>query len=101
MEGLNIILERNFKTKLHEITDLSKKINKNDRQKILQMMNDHVFEIEELYNERNDHWSIETADLIVLCFELLLMENKDIDDVFERCLPRFDTKLKGLLENES
>lgn len=64
------------------------------------MMNDHVFEIEELYNEKNEHWAIETADLIVLCYELLLMESKDIDDVFARCLPRFDIKLKGLLEND-
>jgi len=90
-----------FKTKLREITELSKVINKNDKQKILQMMKDHVLEIEELYNEKNEHWAIETADLIVLCYELLLMENKDIDDVFSRCLPRFDRKLKGLLENES
>ncbi len=97
MERNTIILEPDFKTKLHEITELSKKINKNDKQKILQMMEDHVFEIEELYNEKNEHWAIETADLIVLSYELLLMEDKDIDDVFARCLPRFDIKLKGLL----
>jgi hypothetical protein len=89
-----------FERKLLEITKLSKKINKNDTLTIIQMMKDHVFEIEELYNENNDHWTIETVDLIVLCYELLLMENKDIDDVFARCLPRFDIKLKGLLENE-
>ena len=94
-------ISSDFKTKLREITELSKVINKNDKQKILQMMKDHVLEIEELYNEKNEHWAIETADLIVLCYELLLMENKDIDDVFSRCLPRFDRKLKGLLENES
>ena len=64
-------------------------------------MKDHVDEIKELYNDGNDHWAIETTDLIVLCYELLLMENNDIDDVFSRCLPRFDKKLKGLLENES
>jgi len=94
-------ISSDFKTKLREITELSKVINKNDKQKILQMMKDHVLEIEELYNEKNEHWAIETADLIVLCHELLLMENKNIDDVFSRCLPRFDSKLKGLLENES
>lgn len=58
------------------------------------MMKAHVFEIEELYNEKNEHWAIETADLIVLSYELLLMENKDIDEVFRKCLPRFDKKLK-------
>ncbi len=88
-----------FKTKLLEITELSEKINKNDKQKILDMMKAHIEEIEERYNRSDDHWTIETADLIVLCYELLLMEKKDIDDVFDRCLPRFDVKLKRLAEH--
>lgn len=95
------LLHDEFKAKLMEITELSSKINKNDNRKILEMMNAHVEEIEELYNDNNDHWAIETADLIVLCYELLIMENKDIDDVFNRCLPRFDVKLKRLAENVS
>jgi len=94
-----LILHEEFRIKLKEITELSKKINKNDTRKILDMMKDHVVEIEELHNEKNEHWTIETADLIVLCYELLIMENKDIDDVFKRCLPRFDVKLKRLAEN--
>jgi len=65
------------------------------------MIKEHVYEIEELYNDKNEHWAIETADLIVLCYELLIMENKDIDDVFNRCLPRFDVKLRRLAENVS
>jgi len=96
-----ITLQEKFIDKLKEITELSNKINKNDTRKILDLMKEHVEEIEELYNEKNEHWTIETADLIVLCYELLIMENKDIDDVFSRCLPRFDVKLKGLLKNES
>ena len=94
-------LDIDFKMKLLEITELSNKINKNDNHKILEMMEAHVEEIEELYNDKNEHWAIETADLIVLCYELLLLENKDIDDVFSRCLPRFDVKLKRLAENVS
>ena len=79
-----------FKDKVMEIAELSSKINKNDKQKILEMMKAHIEEIEERYYNNDDHWAIETADLIVLCYELLLLENKDIDDVFNRCLPRFD-----------
>ena len=90
-----------FKTKLEEITTLSKKINKNDNLKILEMMKEHIQEIEERYNNQDVHWSIETADLIVLCYELLLLEHKDIEDVFNQCLPRFDVKLKRLIENVS
>ena len=96
-----ITLQEKFIDKLKEITELSNKINKNDTRKILDLMKEHVEEIEELYNEKNEHWTIETADLIILCYELLIMENKDIEDVFSRCLPRFDVKLKGLLKNES
>lgn len=63
------------------------------------MMKEHILEIEGRYSNKDEHWAIETADLIVLSYELLLMENKDIDDVFNRCLPRFDVKLKRLAEN--
>jgi len=94
-----LTLQPEFKDKLKEITELSNKINKNDNRKILEMMKEHVEEIEELYTNKDEHWAIETADLIVLCYELLLLENKDIDDVFNRCLPRFDIKLKRLAEN--
>jgi predicted DNA-binding protein len=96
-----ITLQSKFKNKLKEITELSNKINKNDNRRILEMMKAHVEEIEDLYNDKNEHWAIETADLIVLCYELLIMENNDIDDVFNRCLPRFDVKLKRLAENVS
>lgn len=90
-----------FKVKLEEITTLSNKINKNDNNKILEMMKEHIEEIEERYNNKDEHWAIETCDLIVLCYELLLLEKKDIDDVFNRCIPRFDIKLKRLAENVS
>lgn len=95
------LLHDEFKEKLHEITELSKKINKNDKQKILEMMKAHIEEIEERYYNNDEHWTIETADLIVLCYQLLMMENKDIDYVFDKCLPRFDVKLKRLLKNVS
>ena len=94
-------LNDEFKNKLTEITELSYKINKGNKLKIIEMMKEHVEEIQDLYNKNNDHWAIETADLIVLCYELLLLEELDIDDVFDRCIPRFDVKLKGLAENVS
>jgi len=90
-----------FRIKLKEIANLSNKINKNDSKKILGLIKEHIDEIEGLYKENNKHWMVETADLIVLCYELLIMENKDIDEVFNKCLPRFDVKLKRLAENAS
>ncbi len=86
-------LNQEFKEKLEELARLSSEKNKNDKQKLFSMIKDHCFEIEELYKNKNDHWAVETADLIVLCFELLISENKKIDDVFSKCLPRFYKKL--------
>lgn len=93
-------LQPEFKEKIQQITQLSLKVNKDDKQKIFSMIKEHGGEIEELYNGGNDHWAVETADLIVLCYELLISENKDIDDVFNRCLPRFDKKLNMLMRQE-
>ncbi len=59
-------------------------------------MKDHVDEIIDLYQEGNDHYRIETADLIILCFELLILEQRNIDEVFAKCLPRFYKKLNQL-----
>lgn len=92
-------LQNEFKKKLQEISNLSNKINKQDKNKILQLIKEHIKEIEELYSKNNEHWTIETADLIILCYELLILENKDIDEVFNKCLPRYDIKLKKLAEN--
>ena len=92
-------LKSDFKKKLMEISKLSDKINKQDKNKILHLIKEHIKEIEELYKKNNEHWTIETADLIILCYELLILENEDIDEVFNKCLPRYDIKLKRLAEN--
>ena len=87
-----------FFDELKNISDLSEKVNGKDKNKIFQMIKEHSDEIKDLYCSDDSHWAVETADLIVLCFELLISENKDIDEVFDVCLPRFNVKLKGLLE---
>jgi hypothetical protein len=92
-------LNDDFKAELIGITELSNKINNNDNRKIVQMMKEHIDEIIDRYLNEDEHWAIETADLIVLCYELLLSEDKDIDDVFSICLPRFDKKLYRLVKN--
>ncbi len=44
-------LQPEFKEKIQQITQLSTKVNNDDKQKILSMIKDHAREIEELYNE--------------------------------------------------
>ena len=92
-------LQSQFKKKLIEISNLSDKINKQDKNKIIKLIKEHIKEIEERYKKNDEHWTIETADLIILCYELLILEKKDIDKVFNKCLPRYDVKLKRLAEN--
>ncbi len=94
-------LQTEFKEKLKEISKLSDKINKHDNNKIFNLIKEHIKEIEELYKKNNEHWTIETADLIILCYELLILKNKNIDEVFNKCLPRYDIKIKRLAENVS
>ena len=92
-------LQSEFKKKLIEISNLSDKINKQDKTKIIKLIKEHIKEIEERYKKNDEHWTIEIADLIILCYELLILEKKDIDKVFNKCLPRYDVKLKRLAEN--
>ena len=49
-----ITISDEFRTKLNEITELSNKINKNDKQKILNMMKEHIDEIEQRYNNDDE-----------------------------------------------
>lgn len=92
-------LNSEFEEKIKEISNLSSKINKGDNRKLFQLIDEHIREVKERYNNSDEHWTIETADLIILCYELLVLENKDIDTVFNKCLPRYDIKLKRLAEN--
>ena len=90
------VLDDDFKREVKSITQLSAQVNEHHEKKILTMMKDHVDEIIELYERDNDHYQIETADLIVLCFELFILKNVDIDTIFTKCLPRFYKKLNKL-----
>ena len=80
---------------LKEIIYLSNKINKNDNHKTFEITKDHLEEKEEIYNENNKHWAIETTDLNVLCNKSLILENKDINNAIKRSLLRF-YKLKEI-----
>ena len=93
-------LTNEFEQQLRKISYLSNKINHGDNKKLLRLIKAHTKEIEELYDANNEHWTIETADLIILCYELLLLENKDIGNVFQECLPRYDKKFKELIQND-
>ncbi|RLF41501.1 MAG: hypothetical protein DRN12_03125 [Thermoplasmata archaeon] len=91
------VFHKDFIEGLEEIIDLSKKVNGEDRDKIFSMIHEHIEEIHELYSKGDKHWAVETGDLIILCLELLLFEDKDIDGILSKCISRFKTKLVSLL----
>lgn len=86
--------------KLQEIHHLSKKINSGDQhdheQKLIEMMRHHIEEIEELKEKNDQHYLIETGDLMVLCAEVLLENKIDVSQMFGECLDRFKKKLIDL-----
>jgi hypothetical protein len=89
-------LHDEFLAKLKEIAELTRRVDGEDRDKIFEMIEKHIGEIKELYNQKNGHWATETVDLIILGCVLLLLENKDVGEVFEKRLPKYEAKLRGL-----
>lgn len=76
----------------------NQKVNCLHMNRLLELMHKHVEEISELYQQGNKHFIIETGDLLVLCFEVLLEEGASIDGVLEQCFSRYQNKLAGLLK---
>lgn len=90
------------KKRISEIHSLSREYNgTNSRhtEVLLDLVEKHSLEIKELYGEKDDHFSIEVGDLLILCIEILLEQQKDLDDILNKCYSRYETKLKGLILN--
>ena len=75
-------------------------VGKPHQERLLELMRKHVDEIEELAGTEDPHYLIETGDLLILCFELLLEGGADVDGVTEKCFGRYEEKLKDLIEKE-
>jgi hypothetical protein len=90
------VLRNEFMKKICDLTALTSKVNLDEKEKILNMTKHHTIEIDQQYHEKDDHWAVETGDLIILCMELLMLENKNINEILTKCLPRFQFKLLQL-----
>ena len=82
--------------KIRHIVKLSNKLG-NDSSKIIDMMRHHTEEIKKLHQKQDKHFAVETGDLIILCAQLLMMENYSIGSTIETCYTRFDKKLNELI----
>jgi len=96
------IIDQHGLERIKGIHKLSEKYNKLTKRKhserLLELMTEHVEEIKELQGWNDKHFLVETGDLVMLCFELLLEAGASINDIMEKCSERYEKKLSGLIE---
>lgn len=96
------VLTSQARQRLGQIHALSSRLNalegRAHRQRLMELVRHHVQEIDELAQGQDPHHIVETGDLLILCFELLLESGADIDAVAHRCFERYDKKLTGLIQ---
>jgi len=84
---------------IKKIHNLSSIVNAKDhREKLLHLAEKHIIEIRRLYSKNDPHADIETGDLAILCFELILESKKNPDEILQVCFDRYERKLDLLKE---
>ena len=98
---MKIFTKRAF-DETREVHRLSRQHNGKEKekheQKLLSLMRKHVDEIEDLYQDKDKHFLIETGDLAVLCLEMFLENKVSADDIMVHCFNRYQEKLKSLIK---
>jgi len=99
----DIILAQSL-DRIRKIHLLSRQLNgpsKNEhRRKLLELIDKHAVEVRELLEAGDPHGVVEVGDLAVLCFEVMLEEGVEINDVLEKCFGRYEKKLATLLNEK-
>ncbi len=86
---------------IHKLSRLyNRKLKNNHKKRLLELMKEHIEEIEELSKKNNKHYLTETGDLIILCFGVLLENNISIDKTLLQCFKRYEAKLPKLIKGE-
>ena len=92
------------KNELQAIHSSSRRLNrlvkKDHEQALLKMMQEHIKEIKARHAKGDEHYLIETGDLIVLCLELIKEAKASVDETLFKCYPRFHNKLQQLIKEE-
>ncbi len=99
---LGRVIEPAALERIREIHRTSARYNKmigyDHQQRLLELMRKHVDEIQVLATQKDAHYLIETGDLLILCYELLLEGGGSIDGISEVCFGRYEKKLKELID---
>lgn len=97
-----MVLSKIALERIRKIHRLSSVVNsENHREKLLCLARKHIDEIEQLYKKNDSHADIETGDLAILCFELILESEKNPDAILEQCFTRYERKLHHLINKKS
>lgn len=64
--------------------------------RLLELAKEHVEEIQQLYQVKNDHYIVETGDLIILCLEVLLESKTSVDKTLLKCFDRYEKRFASL-----
>jgi hypothetical protein len=78
-------------------TEYNKLTGKDHTLALLELMAEHTPEIKERYNAGDEHYLIETADVIVMALEIIQESGKSVDEILSRCYARFHKKLPRLI----
>jgi hypothetical protein len=96
------VVNKRSLNRIRNIHQLSQRFNmmvdKPHQERLLELMRQHVDEIEQLADRKDPHYLVETGDLLILCFELLLEGGCSIDEVTQKCFGRYERKLTALIE---
>ncbi|MCD4781518.1 MAG: hypothetical protein K8S27_13370 [Candidatus Omnitrophica bacterium] len=84
---------------IHKLSlEYNKTVQVGHQERLLDLMRHHVDEIQELLSREDKHGLVETGDLLILCFELLLEHDASIDDILRQCFDRYKKKLTSLMD---
>jgi phosphoribosyl-ATP pyrophosphohydrolase len=87
--------------KIKKLNDISFKLNGGRKETVsytLESIKEHAEEISQLFSANNEHWAIETGDLMIHCMKMLLMNGFDLNEMFDKCRDRFESKITKLLK---
>ena len=95
------VISKKALKRLKGVHRLSRKLNgpskRKHLQKLLTLAEKHIDEILFLYKKKDPHYLTEIGDLLILCFEILIENKKDVHETMELCFSRYEQKLKKLL----
>lgn len=90
--------------KIKELNELSFKLNDGRKETMsytLESIKEHAEEINQLFLANNDHWAVETGDLMIHCMKMLLMYGFNLNEMFDKCCKRFENKISKLIKEKS